>query len=103
MARPGPYPASVGIEFQSETRIMIGQLAAPTDPSRSWWWQSTTTLEGVETTIGGFTATENDAILEAARSTISLRSQARPARAKREPDPRYHEPGWWPGLDDKEP
>ena len=89
----------MGIEFVSETRIMIGRLAAPTDESREWWWQSATTIEGVETTIGGFAATENDAILEAARSTITLRSQDRPARPKRAADPRSHEPGWWPGLD----
>jgi hypothetical protein len=90
----------VGIAFTSETRIMIGQLAAPTDPARSWWWQSTTTIEGVDTTIGGFAATETDAILEAARSTISLRAQVRPPRPKRTADPRWHEPGWWPGVDD---
>ena len=63
---------------------MVGLLAAPTDPARSWWWQSTTMVDGVETTIAGFAPTENDAILQAA-------------------DPRYHEPGWWPGLEDKEP
>ena len=89
----------MGIEFVSQTRIMIGRLAAPSDPDRAWWWQSATTIEGVETTIGGFAATENDAILEAARSTISLRSQDRPARPKPAADPRYHEPGWWPGGD----
>ena len=78
---------------------MIGRLAAPSDPARAWWWQSATTIEGVETTIGGFAATENDAILEAARSTISLRSQDLPARPTPAADPRSHEPGWWPGRD----
>ena len=89
----------MGIEFVSQTRIMIGRLAAPTDPTREWWWQSATTIEGVATTIGGFAPTENDAILEAARSTIILRSGDRPGPPKPPADPRSHEPGWWPGLD----
>jgi hypothetical protein len=92
----------VGIEFVSETRIMVGLLAAPSDPARSWWWQSTTTVDGVETTIAGFAPTENDAILRAAALTIDLHAQARPVRPTRVADPRYHEPGWWPGLEDKE-
>ena len=92
----------MGIEFVSETRIIVGLLATPTDPSRSWWWQSTTMVDGVEMMIAGFASTENDAILQAAALTIDLHGQTRPERPKRVPDPRYHEPGWWPGLDDKE-
>ena len=57
---------------------MIGRLAAPTDESREWWWQSATTIEGVETTIGGFAATENDAILRPRDRRSPLRSQDRP-------------------------
>ena len=63
----------MGIELQSQTRIVIGRLAAPSDPARPWWWQSTTTVDGGELILGGFAATENDAILEAAARTIDLR------------------------------
>lgn len=88
----------------SETRILIGRLCAPSDPQRPWWWQSSTTVDGTELIVGGFAATEQAAILEAAASTIDLGwhdDVPAPLKPTRD-DPRYHEPGWWPGLTDGE-
>ncbi len=68
----------MGIELESETRIVIGRLAAPSDPARAWWWQSSTFRDGVEIIMGGLAPTENDAILEAAAKTIDLRAAVPP-------------------------
>ena len=71
----------MGFELESQTTIVIGRLAAPTSPDRAWWWQSSTTRDGADVTIGGFTSTENDAILQAAASTIDLHAAVLPAPA----------------------
>ena len=89
----------MGIEFDSETRIVIGRLSAPSDPAWPWWWQSSTKVDGVDITMAGFARTESDAILEAAARTIDLRLTD-PPRPKPPPSIRTHEPGWWPGLND---
>lgn len=62
------------IEPQSETRIVIGRLCAPSDPERPWWWQSSMKVEGNEVTVAGFATSESDAILEAAASSLQFRS-----------------------------
>jgi len=64
----------MGIELESETRIVVGRLQAPTDPDRPWWWQSSTTVDGTELTVAGFARSESDAILEAAASTLDLQA-----------------------------
>ena len=66
------------IEPQSETRIVIGRLCAPSDPSRPWWWESTMKVDGSEVTVAGFATTENDAILEAAASSLQFRAATTP-------------------------
>jgi hypothetical protein len=71
----------MGIELQSETRIVIGRLCAPSDPERPWWWQSSTTIEGTDITVAGVARTESDAILEAAASTLQLRLATSPEPA----------------------
>lgn len=70
----------MGFELEVETKIVIGRLAAPTSPDRAWWWQSSSIRDGTDVTIGGFTATENDAILQAAASTIDLHAVVLPER-----------------------
>ena len=99
-SRRGPYPATVGTELQSETRILIGRLCTSTDPARPWWWQASTTIDGAEMFVGGFALTERQAILDAAASTIDLgwHGAAEAEAPTATPDDRYHEPGWWPGL-----
>ena len=62
----------MGIELESETRIVVGRLPAPTDPDRPWWWESSTTVDGSDLTVAGFARSESDAILEAAASTLDL-------------------------------
>jgi hypothetical protein len=85
----------MGIELQSETRIVVGRLCDPTDPERPWWWQSSTKVDGVDLTVAGFAATENDAILEAAARTIDLHAaiDAQPSTASpsavRPPEPDF--------------
>ena len=74
----GPILRAMGFELESQTKIVIGRLAAPTSPDRAWWWQSSTTRDGADVTIGGFTSTENDAILQAAASTIDLHAAVCP-------------------------
>jgi len=78
----------MGIELESETRIVVGRLQAPTDPDLPWWWESSTILDGAELTVAGFARTESDAILEAAASTLDLhagidRAPPRPASVPR--------------------
>jgi hypothetical protein len=62
------------IDPQSETRIVIGRLCAPSDPGRPWWWQSSMRVDGNEVTVAGFATTESDAVLEAAASSLQFRS-----------------------------
>ena len=69
----GPILRGVGIELESETRIVIGRLRAPSDPARPWWWQSSTKLDENEIIMAGLACSENDAILEAAARTMQLR------------------------------
>jgi hypothetical protein len=79
----------MGIELESETRIVVGRLCSPTDPDRPWWWESSTKLDGVDITVAGFARTESDAILEAAASTLDLRAaldQALTVASPGEPD-----------------
>ena len=64
----------MGIELESETRIVIGRLGAPRDPELPWWWQSSTKIDGVDHTVAGFARTESDAILDAAARTLDLRA-----------------------------
>ncbi len=66
------------IDDQSETRIVIGRLCAPSDPERPWWWQSSMKVEGNEVTVAGFATSESDAILEAAASSLQFRSATTP-------------------------
>ena len=66
------------IDDQSETRIVIGRLCAPSDPERPWWWQSSMTVGGNDVTVAGFAMTESDAILEAAASSLQFRSATTP-------------------------
>jgi hypothetical protein len=70
----------MGFELEAETKIVIGRLAAPTSPDRAWWWQSSSIRDGTDVTIGGFAGTENDAILQAAASTIDLHAAVLPER-----------------------
>jgi hypothetical protein len=92
----------VGIELESETRILVGRLREPANPDMPWWWQASTTIDGAELIVAGFARTEPEAILEAAASTIDLRwHDDIPAARKPAPDSdRRHEPGWWPGPND---
>lgn len=62
----------MGIELEYETQIVVGRLTEPSDPSRSWWWQSSTKVDGGDITVAGFARTQSDAILEAAARTIDL-------------------------------
>lgn len=87
----------MGIELQSETRIVVGRLCDPTDPDRPWWWQSSTKGDGVDLTVAGFAATESDAILQAAASTIDLHAaiEAQPPTAASPSARRPPEPDFW--------
>jgi hypothetical protein len=71
--------------LESETRMVIGRLIEPTDPARAWWWESTTTIHGAELTVAGYAASESDAILEAAASTLDLHEAYATAREATEP------------------
>lgn len=68
-----PILRGMGIELQSETRIVVGRLTTPGDPARPWWWQASIMIEGNDLTIGGMAASESDAILEAAAGALELR------------------------------
>jgi hypothetical protein len=91
-------------ELQAETRILVGRLSTSSDPARPWWWQASTTIDGNEMFVGGFALTERQAILDAAASTIELgwHDGAEAQAPQPKPDDRYHEPGWWPGLNDQD-
>jgi hypothetical protein len=99
------YPArAMGSQLESETRIVIGRLAAPTTESRAWWWEASTTVEGAEVTVAGFAETENDAILEAAARSIELRGAiAEQAAAAPKAKPRPPEPDFWGVNGDRAP
>jgi len=88
---------AMGIELESETRIVIGRLRAPTDQGRSWWWQSSTTVDGADVTVAGFARSENDAILEAAASTIDLRAGLDRSAAAPSAKPTASERDIWAG------
>jgi hypothetical protein len=77
-ATAGAILHAMVIDDQSETRIVIGRLCDPSDPARSWWWQSSMKVGGNEVTVAGFATTENDAILEAAASSLQFRSATTP-------------------------
>lgn len=62
----------MGIELQSETRIVIGRLCAPSDPERPWWWETSTKIGGSEITVAGLAPTESDAILAAAATALQV-------------------------------
>jgi len=66
----------MGMELQSETRIVVGRLCSPSDPERPWWWETWTKIDDREITIAGLAPTESDAILAAAGSTLQLRLRA---------------------------
>jgi hypothetical protein len=68
----------MGIDLQSETRILVGRLCAPSDPDRPWWWQCATTVTGNEITVAGMAATEGDALLAAAGTALQMRLTAGP-------------------------
>jgi len=66
--------------LESETRIVVGRVAEPGDPTRPWWWQSTTKIQGAEATVAGYAATESDALLQATASTLDLQAAYAAAR-----------------------
>ena len=66
--------------LESETRIVVGRVAEPGDPTRPWWWQSTTTIQGAELIVGGYAASESDALLQATASTLDLQAAYAAAR-----------------------
>ena len=77
-ATTGSILHAMVIDDQSDTRIVIGRLCDPRDPERPWWWQSSMRVGGTEVTVAGFATSENDAILEAAASSLQFRSTATP-------------------------
>jgi hypothetical protein len=66
----------MGVELQSETRIVVGRLCAPSDPERPWWWETSTTVDDKDVTIAGLARSESDAILAAAGSSLQIRLAA---------------------------
>ena len=92
----------MGIELESETRIVVGRLPAPTDPDRPWWWESSTTVDGTQLTVAGFARSESDAILEAAASTLDLQAAVDRSPAARPAAPRVTpERDIWAGNGDR--
>ena len=68
----------MGIDLQSETRILVGRLFTPSDPGRPWWWEFSTRVDGNEVTVAGMAPTESDAILAAAGSALQVRLAVTP-------------------------